>query len=64
VTFLDRNAALEEEVKKVLRELFPRRVIQPNAYALANLGYFYTLDFLFAPESSYVSLAVSEKAAK
>ena len=52
----DFHEALEEQVKKLLREMFPQKNLQPSAYVLTDLDYFYILDFLSAPESLYVSL--------
>ncbi len=53
----EENVALEEQVKRILKELFPRKVLQPNAYALSDLHSFFTLDFLFVHEGSFVSLS-------
>ncbi len=62
---LEQRVALEKEVMKILKELFPKNGLQPSAYALTDLGYFYTLDFLSAPKNLYASLVgAKEEAAK
>lgn len=60
----EQNVFLEKQVGILLQELFPRKNVQPTAYALSDLGYFYTLDFLSAPNDLYVSLFAKEDAAK
>lgn len=47
---------LDAHVQKLLKELFSQRELQPNAYSLTSLDYFFTLDFLFAPDVMYISL--------
>ena len=65
---LDQRSQLEvlaESAERIARDRFAKERVKPNAYAVKDMGPFYAIDYLSAPEKSFVSLAVkAEEAAK